>query len=493
MTDEASRASFEHIGEFVAAPAPANVRLGRLESIYQELFSEVIEDGVITREERSRLEKMADSLGLDRTRLRNVERALQAAYEARHLIPVREVDDEVPPMSIAPLEPTTDPRTLALERRIKTLESRIVELERDLEEARAMAAVEVDFSDIGGAKKTEDDPLELLRRLRHDPRDESSLHGIFRLHTKAQDHDARTRTAEVLDFLGVATDEEKAALRPLDPSVLIRPRAAVSPEAWSRLVAPPEQEPLVGEIFSVVASSVLLGRLSALRRDRALVVLDPAKLQAPKTSTIQAVRCFDWAAAILGLSSPPLYVDPGFDGAAQMIPAVPPATRIGQKALQGRSAKELAFIAGRHLSGYRAEHFVRILVPGVQALEDIFLAALHIGNPGLPLAAHVKELVLPIAQAIEPMLEPGQIDQLRGAFLRFVEEGGRTNLQRWAQAVDRTSARAGLLLAGDLRAAHAALALDGTPADATMDDLLAFWLSDRCGKLRKQMGLATSE
>ena len=106
------------------------------------------------------------------------------------------------------------------------------------------------------------------------------------------------------------------------------------------------------------------------------------------------------------------------------------------------------------LSYFRDDHFVRALLPSVPDLEDIFLAALSIGNPGLPLSASVKTRVAPIAQAIEPILEPSQIDRLRGHFLRFVEDGGRTNLSRWATAVDFTAARAGLLLANDIASAH---------------------------------------
>jgi hypothetical protein len=134
---------------------------------------------------------------------------------------------------------------------------------------------------------------------------------------------------------------------------------------------------------------------------------------------------------------------------------------------------------------------VRLLIPDVRSLEDIFLAALSIGNPGLPLHANVKQLVVPIAQAIEPILEPAAIDRLRGQFLRFVEEGGRTNLQRWAAAVDKTCARAGLLLSNDLKAAHNVFAAeDAASADAKMDDLIAFAVSDRYAMLRKQMGIA---
>jgi hypothetical protein len=132
-----------------------------------------------------------------------------------------------------------------------------------------------------------------------------------------------------------------------------------------------------------------------------------------------------------------------------------------------------------------------MLVPSARDLEDIFLAALSIGNPGLPLSAQVKQLVVPIANAIEPILESQSVDRLRGHFLRFVEEGGRTNLQRWTLSVDRTCARAGLLLANDLRAAHTVLSLeDPAHLGEKIDDLMSFVVSDRYAKLRKQIGIA---
>jgi hypothetical protein len=274
---------------------------------------------------------------------------------------------------------------------------------------------------------------------------------------------------------------------------LIRPTGSVTQEAWRRLLFHPEEEALVGEIFSVVVSAVLIGRLSALRRDKQLVKLDPARKQDPEKTTIQAVRCFHWAAQILGMFSPPLYADPDYGGFVEMIPGVPPSSRIGSPALSGRSAGELSFIAGRHLAYYREEHFVKMLVPDARGLEDIFLAALSIGNPGLPLSAQVKQLVVPIAKAIEPILEPNAIDRLRGQFLRFVEEGGRTNLNRWAISTDRTCARAGLLLANDLKAAHAVFAAeDKAHLGEKMDDLMSFVVSDRYAKLRKQIGIAVA-
>jgi hypothetical protein len=495
MTD--IEVTFEHEDTFTAAAPTGNVRLGKLESLYEELFADVIADGVITLDERAQLDKMADSLGLDRARLRRLEEALQAAYEARHHVVIRDLADEAAPVaSLSPLEAPTDPRTMALQRRIAQLEARIVDLERELSEARSQVAVEVDLSDAtapraGAPAVADDDPAELARRLRHDPRDDHSLHALFRQLTRAGDADRALFTAQALEALGAANADERAFSAKHRQEGLIRPTSPVTPEAWTRLLFHPEEEALVGEIFAVVVSAVLMGRLSALRRDKALVKLPLEKKQDPAKTTLQGVRAFAWGAAILGMVSPPLYADPDYDGLVEVVPAVPPATRLGVKALSGRKAGELAFLAGRNLAMQREEHFVRLLFPTIQGLEDIFLAALSIGNPGLPLSAETRQRVVPISKAIEPILEARGIDRLRGCFLRFVEEGGRTNLQRWATAVDKTAARTGLLLAGDLKSAQSILELeDPARARERMDDLLAFAVSERHAKLRKQIGIA---
>src|SRR5579872_3749216 len=122
--------SFEHEQGFQQGEISGQLVLGKFEAHYEEIFAEVIEDGIITVEERARLNRAADSLGLDRARLRRLEEALQAAYEVRHRVRVREVsEDEAPPKSIvvAP-EAARDPRVALLERRIAQLEAQVAEL-----------------------------------------------------------------------------------------------------------------------------------------------------------------------------------------------------------------------------------------------------------------------------------------------------------------------------------------------------------------------------
>ena len=170
-------------------------------------------------------------------------------------------------------------------------------------------------------------------------------------------------------------------------------------------------------------------------------------------------------------------------------------TVVGQKVLSGPTQLEHAFHAGRHLSWYRQEHYVKTLFNAVPDLEDLFLAALIIGNPGLPIAEDMKRRVTPIAKAIEPVLETQQIDALRGYFLRFVEEGGRTNLQRWSAAVEKTACRAGLLLCNDLASAKNVLETEGSGSgsDELIKDLLAFVVGDRYSQLRRQLGIAIDQ
>lgn len=498
MSDQ--NVTFEHGSDFEAGEVSGNVRLGKFESYYEALFAEVIEDGIITQQERARLDKAADTLGLDRSRLRRLEEALQAAYEARHKVRIQEIEGwtlegDEPRASLAPLEPATDQRTLALERRIKNLEGRIQELEYELAEARAHVPVEIDLSDFQEERKPlpEADPVEVQRRLLHDPRDVESLRALLRLTRKTSDVDRQWCVTQVLDYLGQANEEEKAFFNGHESKGLIRPTAALTRDGWRRLLFHPEQEILPGDILAVVAPAVLLGRVSALRRDKLIPKLEDTQRHDPVTTTLQAVRSFAWASSILGMKPPALYAYPSIQATVEMIPGLPPSARLGKLSLSGRSATELAFLAGRHLAYYREELFVRLLLPSIADLEDVLLASLSIGNPGLPLSAQVKKRVEPIAKAIEPILEPNAVDTLRGYFLRFVEEGGRTNLQRWANAVDRTATRTGLLISNDLKAAHEMLALENPAfAEEWMDDLLAFVVSERYSKLRRQIGIALS-
>src|SRR5689334_12219419 len=101
--EHAPEGSFEHGADFSRGEVSGGLTLGPLETQYQELFAEVLEDGIITSEERAKLERAADNLGLDRQRLFRLEQAMVAAYESKNKVRVIEHYEEAP-RSLAPIQ-----------------------------------------------------------------------------------------------------------------------------------------------------------------------------------------------------------------------------------------------------------------------------------------------------------------------------------------------------------------------------------------------------
>ncbi|MEB2311915.1 MAG: hypothetical protein OZ921_19095 [Sorangiineae bacterium] len=491
----ADAVEFEHGSGFTPGEVAGGLGFGPLEIQYEELFAEALEDGVITADERSRLEKAADNLGLDRQRLLRLEQAMVAAYQTRHRVQIVEHYEE-PAASLAPLrvEAAGDAGKALLLKRVEQLEQRVRDLEEELRRAQAAVNVEVDLSGLdAAAEDASEDASDWWRRIRRDPLKVEGYRALYRIHGARGDRDAEWCAAQALVALGEAKPEERAVFEKHRARGLIAPRGGVSQAAWYDCLFHPEEEPLTGQILGVIAPAVLLGRVTALRRDGSLRQPDPASRQDPATATVTAVRALGWGAAILGLALPPIYLEKEREVAYEHLPAIPPVTVIGKRALTGRTQLEHAFLVGRHLSYYRQEHYVKTLFNAVPDLEDLFLAALTLGNPGLPIAEDMKRRVTPIAKAFEPVLEPAQIDALRGHFLRFVEEGGRTNLQRWSLAVEKTACRAGMLLSNDLGTALSLLEHEEGARGELGKELLAFTVSDRYLQLRRQLGISLDQ
>lgn len=490
--DEAGAATFEHGAGFAAAQVAGALALGPLEAQYEELFAEVLEDGVITQEERARLEKAAENLGIDRGRLLRLEQAMVAAYQTRHRVRIVEEFEE-PAASLAPLrvEAEGDAGRALLLKRVEQLEARVRELEEELRRAQSAINVEVDLSELETeAARATEDPEDAWRRVRRNPTEVAAHRQLYRIYRARGDADRAWCVAQALVALGAATPEERADFETNRTETLMLPRTGLSQSAWYDQLFHPEEEVLTGQIFGVIAPAALLGRVTALRRDGKLHLPPVESRQDPAKATITAVRAIPWAAAVLGLPAPPIYIERERDAGYLHLPAVPPVTVIGKGVLSGRTQLQHAFLVGRHLTFYRTEHFVKTLFSSVPDLEDLFLAALVIGNPGLPIADDIKRRVAPIASAIQPLLDATQLDTLRGCFLRFVEEGARTNLQRWSSATEKTACRAGFLLANDLATALELLAAEERGLGELGKDLLAFATSERYFELRRQLGVA---
>jgi len=247
---------------------------------------------------------------------------------------------------------------------------------------------------------------------------------------------------------------------------------------------------VTSHILSLVTPAALVGRAATLQRDKKLPQVEPSDRQDVTKSTVTAVRALGWAAAVLGMPAPSVFADPARDVGYTHVPAMPPWSLLGKRVLSGCMPREHAFLAGRHLTFYRAEFFARVLFPDVAELESLFLAALQLGNPALPIPEHLKGRVGPLCNALTPLLDARQIEELRRQYKAFAGGGGRTNLLAWGQAADKTAARAGLLLCDDIATAAKLLEREEGPRGPLLADLLGFAASAEYGTLRRHLGVA---
>jgi golgin subfamily B member 1 len=425
------------------------IRLGYVEAHYERLVAEALEMGSISGTERQRLNLAAEALGLDPERAARLEAALRAAS---HPSPSRDtmVDEE----ELLSGSVVGGPRPSLLS-----------------------------IADSGGLPAATD-----VVTAPAPPRiPEEELHARYAIREDDGDLDAQWCAAAVLVHRGEATMEQRAFFATHRLGTPPRPKRALTPETWS-FVFDPAQDRLTNDIFALIARPALIARVTAMRVDKTLAILSPAQLQDLRTSTVSAVRAIGWASATLGMIAPPIYVDPSLDVALEFVPAVPPVTRLGGRFLSGQSSLTLAYHCARHMTWYRLEHYVCTLLPSIDHLKDLFVAALTLGAPELDLKAEVRARVSLIAEALAPMLDPPQLGALRGLAREFLDKGGRTKLADWARAVSATASRAGLLLCGDLETACGIVSQETNGAERARE-LEAFWASDDASKARRALGV----
>jgi hypothetical protein len=158
------------------------------------------------------------------------------------------------------------------------------------------------------------------------------------------------------------------------------------------------------------------------------------------------------------------------------------------------TVQQLAFLAGRHLTYYRPEHYALVFYPTLADLSSLVLAAVRLVIPGIS---------VPPPPEGEPSVEHALRDNLGAVGKNLLEEavtrldarGGKLDLLAWIRHVELTGARAGMLLAGDLRVAMRMLKSEARTIgelslDAKRGDLVAYAACDGYGQLRERMGIA---
>ena len=132
---------------------------------------------------------------------------------------------------------------------------------------------------------------------------------------------------------------------------MIQVKSRLDNEQWVKNLFHKDENIFIGKIFEMITPAAHRREdRRRSRRRRQLPVLDRRFKQDPATSTVTFAKTFGWAAQVLGIQLPDLYVRNDVPGALVAVPSRPPASVAGQTVLTGFTPQELTFIVGKHLA-----------------------------------------------------------------------------------------------------------------------------------------------
>jgi tetratricopeptide (TPR) repeat protein len=351
------------------------------------------------------------------------------------------------------------------------------------------------LADLLAARGDEARALEELERAAElAPERAATYRQLFALHVRAQRTDLAWLAATALEELDAADLDQQIVADQYRSAGPIRPARSLDDAAWDQLLRAPGADDVVAGVLRAIVNAAVAGRVAELRERKQLTLLDPTRLQGA-ASTVSAVRSIQWAAKVLGVAAPDLYVLDTVPGGIAAVQAATPSTALGPDILRGLTTQDLAFLAGRHLTYYRPEHYALVHHPTLPDLSALFLAAVKLALPELPVPAHLGEAVARRCKLLARHLDDRSKARLEAAVARLDARGGRADLGAWVKSVELTAQRAGLLLCGDVGAACARLRAETrTIADLSFEekrgDLLAFCASERLARAREALDVA---
>ena len=331
--------------------------------------------------------------------------------------------------------------------------------------------------------------------LQKDPLRVDPYRSLYKLYLRLHEYDRAWCMCAALAFLRKTDEEEQRFFEDYRPRGMIQVKSRLDNEAWVKSLFHKDENLYIGKIFEMLTPAAIVAKTNQLRAQKQLPVLDKRFRQDPATSTVTFAKTFGWAAQVLGVTIPELYVRNDVPGALMAVPAIPAASVAGQTVLTGFTPQELTFIVGKHLSGYRGEHYIRNLFPTLNELKVILFAGVKIVMSDFAVPAEMAQAVNATASELVKHMQPVQRESLKIVVQKWMEEGAKADLKRWMQAIEITASRAGLLLCADMEIAKKIVAAEPQlPGDLSppekMKELLIFSVSEQYFSLRKTLGIA---
>ncbi len=312
---------------------------------------------------------------------------------------------------------------------------------------------------------------------------------LFEIHTRLGQPNRAYFAALALEILGAAEMDHELVIEQFRPEGALKPTVALTDPDWDACLRAPGHDPDIARILRAIGPAAVRARVNELTDQKRLVSLDLTKRQDPM-STVTAVRAFAWASQVLGIALPEMYVMSSVPGGVAAVQAWSPTTAIGPDVLRGIGLSEIIYIAARHLAYYRPEHYPLIFFPTLVDLTQLFLAALKLGMPEIPVPP--SEGVAKLRVQLAKSLDAAEKGELESAAKAIDAKGGRVDLAAYIRSVELTAHRVAFLLSADAAVATRRIGTEKRNiADVTADDrrhdLLAYLVSNGLAEARHKL------
>ena len=318
---------------------------------------------------------------------------------------------------------------------------------------------------------------------------------LVRLFKASGDSDRTYCACSALVAMGEADLDEQLIFAQHRPETLPVAKAKLNEEAWARLL--PEAHPRILDELSIALEQVAFDAWYGGDAKRSM---PPAGEKVnPQKTTVSAARCFTWAAQLLGLPEPDIYLQPSqMRIGMRLLPVRKLSIELGHPVLSGWGVSDLAFLAAHHLTYARPGWRIITLLGSRDDIRELMMAGMSVARPDVPGLAELGSRSREFAQQLGGHMTPEVKEVVGGLVEKVMGNGGSLDVFAWLRCVEEAAGRAGLLASSNLTVASNVLAIAGSSpggqsAAERARGLLAFCASQQHSELRKWLGVAVTD
>jgi golgin subfamily B member 1 len=314
---------------------------------------------------------------------------------------------------------------------------------------------------------------------------------MLRLYSAEKSYDKAYSVAAVInDLLGDAQPDEETLYKRLKPYAKDNAKRSMSDRLWEQQLYHEKLKGPVAEIFAIVYEQAG-GEITVDAKD---LGLNPRKDRVDVASSmLYFANMYRYVGQVLGMEGVPLFQrQDQTEGLA--VAGTFPAALVASEEMMGRSRKkELWFTISKAMAFTRPE-LVLGRLHGLEELELILQSTVSLVNQRFRVTHDPRE-VQKLQRKLHRALSPDALQAIAQAVSRWKTDNVLGDLRAYAEGVEHTANRAGILMCGDVGIAKACLMEDRggaakLPLRSKVRELVMFCLSEEYFALREALGLA---